>query len=119
VACVRTTEDVVAFLRDQDEGTRITNLHVSARTTDYSPNLGVAGWPPAGLSFTQGTCTQQLDLLEEQTCNVIVLIVPTPVQLNDLDPAFAVDAIDQRIESCSMLQRKLIAALLQKVAEEQ
>ena len=52
--------------RSKEDGTQITNLHVAARTTDYSPSLGgVAGWPPAGLSFTQGTCTDQLDLLED------------------------------------------------------
>jgi len=43
-------------------GTQINNLYVQGRTTGYSPT---GSWPPAGLTFTQGHCTTQLDMLQD------------------------------------------------------
>ena len=42
-------------MRDQSNGTEIDNLHVIARTSGYSPS---GSYPPAGLYFTQGTCSE-------------------------------------------------------------
>jgi hypothetical protein len=46
--------------RDQANGTNIDNLHVIASATNYTNSF-----PPAGLYFTAGTCSQSLDLIAD------------------------------------------------------
>ena len=45
-------------LRNQAAGTSIDNLHVIANATNYTQSF-----PPAGLYFTTGTCSESLDLV--------------------------------------------------------
>tara|TARA_Y100000310_G_scaffold338144_1_gene427010 strand:- start:3861 stop:4247 length:387 start_codon:yes stop_codon:yes gene_type:complete len=58
----------------------------------------------------------QLHLLKEQTCNVIVLMVPLPVQLYDLDQAQAVAmnevALQLADESSDLIQSPLLDPLV-------
>ena len=49
--------------RGQAHGTKIDNLHVIHSTTNYKPGES-APFPPSGLYFTRGTCTESLDLLD-------------------------------------------------------
>ena len=50
--------------RGQAHGTKIDNLQVIASDTNYKP--GEANpYPPAGLFFTRGACTESLDLLDD------------------------------------------------------
>ncbi|MCH2254973.1 MAG: hypothetical protein MK365_17725, partial [Vicinamibacterales bacterium] len=64
--------------RDPVTGTKIDNLHVVADTVGYDPS---GGFPPAGLYFTQGTCTGDLELLD----NAQLVFVPVDNSGNSID----------------------------------